>query len=763
MKDIRPMAEERARKRAEEAQQERPPGSGFMTERARAKEALRAEVSTLTGENVRKIAAAAEARSDDRILRVAAYCRVSTDDIDQLLSIELQKNNYRDMIRANPKWRYVGTYVDDGFSGTNTDHRPAFKLMMKDAMDGKIDMIITKSVSRFARNLLDCIGWVRELKDKHDPPIPVFFEQEHLNTLDATSNIILFVLAMVAEEESHMKSEAMLLSLEWRFSRGRFLTPALLGYDRVEVPDGHGGHKKVLVVNEDEANTVRLMYYMLLNGSSTADIAETLTDLGRETGLRKVCGKNSSRWTAKSVACVLRNERYAGDVLARKTWTPNFHDHKSRKNKGKKNKYYQPAHHEAIVTRAQWNAAQRILNSHRYRHEGSYLPMMVIDHGALTGYISINRTWAGYDADEYYRVCSIAMGLTEGQLETDLGSEHLPDGGHRLTGMTDDNGVQRIARTLSKAEEKIKAQLEGKPSETETGDEKPRISEGFQVVNGGMFSHAYEPFVSFGPRHIFFNTTCISRLDTFNTTCISRLDTFDTTCISRLDTSEEKDGKYVITRQPCVEILFNPVERMLAVRPCAPDHPNVIRWTDKKGKGTTIGAKAFCTILYEALGWDTDYAYRVPAILRKKGNERILLFDLDNYIGRELPRRRQADSDIKDEQAAERRVETEETKGIFFGAEDEEPQTIEDTEEMERRLQEYAEYEKRNFGTPAFEHDSEFRLSAIDDQGEWEVMAETITLGSDHRVDEREILALQDEMLEALAAAEEDAGSAGSG
>ena len=94
--------------------------------------------------------------------------------------------------------------MDDGFSGTNTDHRPAFKLMMKDAMEGKVDMIITKSVSRFARNLLDCIGWVRELKDKHDPPIAVFFEQEHLDTLDTTSNIILFVLAMVAEEESHM-------------------------------------------------------------------------------------------------------------------------------------------------------------------------------------------------------------------------------------------------------------------------------------------------------------------------------------------------------------------------------------------------------------------------------------------------------------------------------------------------------------------------------------------------------------------------------
>ena len=153
MKDIRPRAEEKARKKAEELQGQqsgetiRPPDAGFETERARAKQALREEVNAQTGQSVRKIAATAESTvNDDRILRVAAYCRVSTDDIDQVISIELQKNNYRDMIKANPKWRYVGTYVDDGFSGTNTDHRPAFKLMMKDAMAGKIEILSGKLI-----------------------------------------------------------------------------------------------------------------------------------------------------------------------------------------------------------------------------------------------------------------------------------------------------------------------------------------------------------------------------------------------------------------------------------------------------------------------------------------------------------------------------------------------------------------------------------------------------------------------------------------
>ena len=147
MKDIRPRAEERARRRQEEAQS--PPGSGFMSERTRAKEALREEVNTYTGENVRKIAATATIAEEERILRVAAYCRVSTDDIDQLVSIELQKNNYRDMIKANPKWRYVGTYVDDGFSGTNAEHRPAFQLMMKDAMAGKIEKTLPTLIQSY--------------------------------------------------------------------------------------------------------------------------------------------------------------------------------------------------------------------------------------------------------------------------------------------------------------------------------------------------------------------------------------------------------------------------------------------------------------------------------------------------------------------------------------------------------------------------------------------------------------------------------------
>ena len=431
---------------------------------------------------------------------------------------------------------------------------------------------------------------------------------------------------------------------------------------------------------------------------------------------------------------IARNERYCGDVLGRKTWTPDFHDHKSKKNNGKKNKYYQPGHHKEIVTRAQWNAVQRILNSHRYGHDSGYQPMQVIDRGALTGFISINRAWAGHEADEYYRVSSIAMGIEEGEMETDLGSEHLPDGGHRISGLTDDNGVQRIARVLSKAELAVKAQIEGKPLEDEEPDDVPLLRDGFQVVSGSMFSQMLEPVVRISRTGMAFNGTCISRMNRI--------------------TGEKGIPKLI--RQQYVEMLFNPVERMIAVRPCTEDHPNAIRWADDKGKSVNFGSKAFCTILYNLLDWDEEYTFRVPAIVRRRGEEIVLFFDLDNYVGKITGKRIPVQEPAVAETGNPVTENNEDTKGIFYAADDEEPQTIEDTEEMERKLREIAEYEKRNFGTPAFEHNGEIRLPSIDDYGEWDVMADARVLGEDHRVDDAVVEALQDEMLEAL---DEEGGS----
>ncbi|MBQ9064563.1 MAG: recombinase family protein [Blautia sp.] len=205
MQDLKKIASARAART-----DNKPIGASFETEHQRAKKALVKQIESLVdGSNIHMIAAASdeEENGEKKILRVAAYCRVSTDDLDQAVSIALHVNEYTQKIKANPNWKHVGTYVDDRFSGTNTEHRQGFKKLMADAMDGKIDLIITKAVSRFARNLMDCIVWVEALQN-HDPLVRVYFEQENLDTMAQTSSIILIVLAMVAQEESHMKSEA---------------------------------------------------------------------------------------------------------------------------------------------------------------------------------------------------------------------------------------------------------------------------------------------------------------------------------------------------------------------------------------------------------------------------------------------------------------------------------------------------------------------------------------------------------------------------
>ena len=173
-----------------------------------------------------------------------------------------------------------------------------------------------------------------------------------------------------------------------------------------------------------------------------------------------------------------------------------------------------------------------------------------------------------------------------------------------------------------------------------------------------------------------------------------------------------------------------------------------------------VGASAFCRILFSILDWDSEYTYRVPCIVRSRGDETILFFDLDNFIGSAKKNREENLEEAVAEAEEAIREESEETKGIFFsGDDDEEPQEIEDTEEMERKLQELAEIERRTFGTPVFEHKGDVRLPSIDDDGEWDVMAMPKVLGDDHRVDEEVVDALQDQLLESMMTNETEGGT----
>ena len=320
--------------------------------------------------------------------RVAIYVRVSTDDERQTTSFELQQIYYEDFVARHPNWTLVKIYADEGISGTSLKHRDEFNRMIADCRAGKIDLIITKSVSRFARNVMITIGVTRDLAEMN-PPIGVFFESEAIFSLKDDSQSALTFLATMAEEESHTRSRSMETSLRMRLDNGIPLTPKLLGYTH----DSEGQ----LIINEEEAPTVKLAFYMYLYGYSTKQIAATLNALGRKSYLGNI------NWTPGGVVQILRNERHCGDVYTRKTYTPNSRDHKSRKNTAQRPRSRYLNHHEAIVTRDDYIAVQRLLDNAKYRNH-SFLPeLRVIDSGILQGFVIINPRWAAFKEDDFLK------------------------------------------------------------------------------------------------------------------------------------------------------------------------------------------------------------------------------------------------------------------------------------------------------------------------------------------------------------------------
>ena len=320
--------------------------------------------------------------------RVAIYVRVSTDDVRQTTSFELQKKYYEDFVVRHPNWTLIKIYADEGISGTSLAHRDEFNQMIADCRAGNIDLIITKSVSRFARNIMICIGMVRELAELN-PPVGVFFESECIFSLNEDSQMALSFQATMAEEESHIRSRSMETSLRMRLDNGIPLTPKLLGY----MHDSDGN----LIVNPEEAPTVKLAFYMYLYGYSTQQIADIFISLGRKSYLGNI------KWTSGSIVQILRNERHCGDVLTRKTFTPNFRDHKSKKNRGERPQSRYSNHHEGIISRDDFIAVQQLLDNAKYRNKAFLPQLRVIDSGIFKGYVIVNPRWAGFSDEDYYR------------------------------------------------------------------------------------------------------------------------------------------------------------------------------------------------------------------------------------------------------------------------------------------------------------------------------------------------------------------------
>lgn len=278
--------------------------------------------------------------------RMAAYCRVSTDSAEQKTSYETQKQVYTDMIARRKDWTMVGIYADEGISGTRADKRPEFNKMIKDCLAGKIDYIITKSVSRFARNTVECLEFVRMLKARN---IGILFEEQNIDTLKCDSELYLVIYAGFAQSESESMSKNITWAFRKNFEDGKvvFNYSKMVGYRK-----GNDGNPEII---PEEAEIIRNIYDWFLAGKTPREIIDLLiTD-----GIQTKCGKQ--KWSVGTIQSILRNEKYCGDAILQKTVTIDCISKTHKKNTGEAPMYYVHNNHEAIITREQFNKVQEEL------------------------------------------------------------------------------------------------------------------------------------------------------------------------------------------------------------------------------------------------------------------------------------------------------------------------------------------------------------------------------------------------------------------
>ena len=470
---------------------------------------------------------------EQRTLKVAAYVRVSTENDEQTSSFELQVNDFTERINANPNWEFAGIYSDEGISGTELSHRKGMLQMIEDARAGKIQHILAKSIARFARNVVDCLSIIDELKKLG---VGVHFDENNLYTLDTTGDLVLKILATVAEEESRSKSFIMNWSIERRFSKGIFLTPKLLGYDLDEDGD--------LVVNPEEAETVKVIFYLYVNGWSTTAIAKLLTMHGRKTKL------GNTVWNPGSIDGVIENERHCGDVRSRKTYTPDYKTHKSVKNRQNRKQYIQRNHHEKIVSRDVFNAANLMKSSRQYSSKSRPLPVLsVIDDGILRGYVPIDKGWNGFSVEDYRAACE---------------SVDIPVVEETTTGLRLYMG-------------------------------------GYKQVRADYFPSLDKPTMTIENGKLRFNTACLKKFE---------------------------DVEYV-------ELLLNTVTNTIAIRPCAEENPNAIRWGQLRNDRwvvNTMSCRGLSRTLFALMSWEDEGRYKFRGQFINQGDQKLLVFELDEPV-----------------------------------------------------------------------------------------------------------------------------------
>ena len=336
-------------------------------------------------------------------LRVAAYCRVSTQEEKQVGSFDMQIHHFAKRIEANPQWELVEIYQDEGISATTVEKRLGFQKMIADAVDGKIDLILTKSISRFGRNIVDILDNLRTLPALN-PPVSGEFETEGITyTGDGRNNLLISLLAALAEMESQQKSEAIKAGIRWRMAEGiyKFSVQNTLGFYR-----DHFGR---LVIEPTEARIVEYIYESCLEGATPAEIAAALT----EQGIKSPMGNDL--WSAGTVRSILRNEKYCGDALMQKTYTKDFRTHKSVKNTDL-NMYFKENHHTAIIKKEDWSKVQKLLSERHSTAERATLRRLSnhfvayrVKDGLFKGYLIIDSRWSFMERQEFMKIVDEAQ------------------------------------------------------------------------------------------------------------------------------------------------------------------------------------------------------------------------------------------------------------------------------------------------------------------------------------------------------------------
>ncbi len=291
--------------------------------------------------------------------RVAAYARVSTDNDEQLTSQEAQVDYYTKLITEKPEWDFIGIYADEGISATSTKNRDGFKRMIHDSLNGKIDLILTKSVSRFARNTVDTLTAVRQLKEHG---VEIFFEKENIYTFDSKGELFITIMSSLAQEESRSISENVTWGQRKRMADGKISLPykRFLGYEK--------GDNDLPCIVEDEAKIVRLIYSLFLEGKTSHGIAKQLTADGILTP-----GGNG-KWRMGTIKSILTNEKYKGDARLQKTFTVDFLSKRKKPNMGEVPQYYVENSHPAIISEDVFEMVQeeiRLRKCGPARHSGT--------------------------------------------------------------------------------------------------------------------------------------------------------------------------------------------------------------------------------------------------------------------------------------------------------------------------------------------------------------------------------------------------------